>query len=93
MYYFLIAAGGILHGEDIAKAIQMGAKGVQMGTRLVASHECDAHPAFKQMYLDCNEGDVKNGLVFAGARVHEIKEMFSVQAIMDTLMKEYVLAT
>jgi nitronate monooxygenase len=39
------------------------------------------------------EGDVKHGLVFAGARVHEIKEMFSVQVIMDTLMKEYELAT
>ena len=33
----VIAAGGILTGEDIAKAINMGASGVQMGTRFVAS--------------------------------------------------------
>lgn len=145
----VIAAGGIIHGEDVAKAIQMGAVGVQMGSRFVASVECDAHPAFKQKYLDCKEGDtvlvkttvglqgraiknlfteaisgekklkiqkcndclkhcsfrfctldslvksvdgdVENGLVFAGSRVHEINEILPVQVIIDRIMEECVL--
>ncbi|NEW05886.1 nitronate monooxygenase [Paenibacillus sp. SYP-B3998] len=143
----VIAAGGILYGGDIAKAIQMGAVGVQMGSRFVASVECDAHPSFKQYYLDCKEGDtvlvkttvglqgraiknnfteaisgenklkidkcydclkhcsyrfctldsliksvdgdVENGLIFAGARVDEINEILPVQVIIDKIMEEY----
>ncbi|MEK5436553.1 MULTISPECIES: NAD(P)H-dependent flavin oxidoreductase [Paenibacillus] len=143
----VIAAGGILTGDDIAKALRIGASGVQMGTRFVASHECDAPLAFKQKYVDAQQGDtilikstvgldgrairnefterisddaklkiakcsnclkvcshrfctmeslltslrgdVKNGLVFAGSRVHEIKEILSVQQIIDNLMYEY----
>lgn len=143
----VIAAGGILTGDDIAKALRMGASGVQMGTRFVASHECDAPLSFKQKYVNARHGDtilikstvgldgrairneftdrisddaklkivkcsnclkvcshrfctmeslltslrgdVKNGLVFAGSRVHEIKEILSVQQIIDNLMYEY----
>ncbi|WP_084786745.1 NAD(P)H-dependent flavin oxidoreductase [Bacillus tuaregi] len=143
----VMAAGGIMTGEDIRKALEMGASGVQMGTRFVASYECDAPLAFKQKYVDARqedtllvkttvglhgrviansfsdmitsgnkvkiekcldclkncsyrfctldslfkvvEGDVDNGLVFAGARVHEIKEILTVQQIMDKLTKEY----
>ena len=47
----VIAAGGILTGADIAKAFEMGASGVQMGTRFVAS-EVDAPLNFKQRYVD-----------------------------------------
>lgn len=143
----VIAAGGIMTGCDIAKALSMGASGVQMGTRFVASEECDAPLAFKQKYvnakkddlvlvkttvglqgraiknnfttlisgpdklkiakcLDCLKncsyrfctldslltsvnGDVENGLVFAGARVDEIKEILPVQKIIDNLTLEY----
>ena len=143
----VIAAGGILTGGDIAKAIKMGAAGVQMGTRFVASEECDAPFAFKQKYVDARkedtvlvkttvglqgraivnnftklisgpdklkiakchdclkncsyrfctldsllksmEGDVDNGLVFAGARVDEIKDILPVQTIIDHLTVEY----
>ena len=146
----VIAAGGILYGKDVAKAIQMGAAGVQMGTRFVASIECDAHQSLKQKYVDCNEGDtvlvkttvglqgraIKNqlttmisggkklkidkcydclkhcsyqfctldsliktvdgdmdtGLVFASARVHEIKDILPVQVIVENIMNEYELA-
>ncbi|RKD21864.1 2-nitropropane dioxygenase [Ammoniphilus oxalaticus] len=142
----VIAAGGILTGEDVAKAMAMGAVGVQMGTRFVASEECDAHPSFKQKYVDCGEGqtalvkttvglegraiinpfierviaqerikidycdqclkvcsfqfctldslkrtvegDVDNGIIFAGSRVHEIKQILPVQTIIDTIMEE-----
>jgi NAD(P)H-dependent flavin oxidoreductase YrpB (nitropropane dioxygenase family) len=48
----VIAAGGIMTGEDIAHAIRVGASGVQMGTRFVASQECDApYPSRKNMYM------------------------------------------
>lgn len=143
----VIAAGGILSGEDIAKALELGASGVQMGTRFVASDECDAPMSFKQKYVDAGKedtilvkttvglqgrairnpltekinrgnklkiekcldclkkcsyqfctldslyksmnGDVENGLVFSGSRVHEIKKILPVKQIIDKLMEEY----
>lgn len=54
----VIAAGGIYTGEDIHTFLQMGVSGVQMSTRFVATHECDAHAAFKQAYIDCKEEDI-----------------------------------
>jgi len=54
----VIAAGGIYSGEDIKKFIEMGAAGVQMGTRFVATEECDADERFKQAYVDATEDDV-----------------------------------
>jgi len=143
----VIAAGGIMTGADIAKVIALGAAGVQMGTRFVASEECDAPLAFKQTYVNANkedlvlvkttvglqgrairnhfsnlissenkvkitkcqdclkncsyrfctldslltsaEGDVENGLIFAGARVEEIKDILPVQTIMNNLTIEF----
>ncbi len=54
----VIAAGGIYTGEDIYNFIKMGAAGVQMGTRFVATHECDASDRFKQAYLDASKEDI-----------------------------------
>lgn len=54
----VIAAGGVYNGEDIAKFLEMGAAGVQMGTRFVATHECDADDAFKRAYVDAKKEDV-----------------------------------
>jgi len=54
----VIAAGGIFTGQDIYAFIEMGAAGVQMGTRFVATHECDADAAFKQAYVDSNKEDM-----------------------------------
>lgn len=53
----VIAAGGILNGSDIRKAISMGASGVQMGSRFVASAECDAPDSFKDKFVHSKEGD------------------------------------
>lgn len=55
----LIVAGGVYTGEDIYRFIKMGAAGVQMGTRFVATHECDAADAFKQAYLKATKDDVE----------------------------------
>ena len=54
----VIAAGGIYTGEDIFKFIQMGAAGVQMGTRFVATHECDASDKFKEAYVKAQKDDI-----------------------------------
>ncbi len=51
----VIAAGGIVDGKDVRRAIEAGASGVQMGTRFVASEECDAPLSFKEKYLNARE--------------------------------------
>ncbi|MGC9299203.1 NAD(P)H-dependent flavin oxidoreductase [Bacillus cereus] len=144
----VIAAGGIMTGKDIAHALKMGASGVQMGTRFVASNECDAPLSFKEKYINARledttlvkttvglqgravknnftkliadnnkkikikkcinclkncsyrfctldslitsmDGDCENGLVFAGARVNEVKKILPVQTIINNIMMEY----
>jgi nitronate monooxygenase len=54
----VIAAGGIYSGEDILKFLQLGARGVQMATRFVATEECDADIRFKEAYLKCTPADI-----------------------------------
>jgi NAD(P)H-dependent flavin oxidoreductase YrpB (nitropropane dioxygenase family) len=55
----VIAAGGIYTGEDMYNIMQRGARAVQIGTRFVTTHECDASPAFKQAYIDATEEDIE----------------------------------
>ncbi len=55
----LIAAGGIYTGKDILEIMELGAAGVQMGTRFVTTDECDASMAFKQSYIDAEERDIE----------------------------------
>jgi nitronate monooxygenase len=54
----VIAAGGVYSGADIRKFLKMGAAGVQMATRFVATHECDASPEFKQAYVNAAKKDI-----------------------------------
>lgn len=54
----LIVAGGIYTAEDVARALQAGADGVQMGTRFVTTHECDASPIYKEAYITCQKEDI-----------------------------------
>jgi nitronate monooxygenase len=54
----VIAAGGIWDRRDIARFIDLGCSGVQMGTRFVATFECDASEAFKRAYIDAGADDV-----------------------------------
>jgi len=54
----VIAAGGIYSGQDINNIMELGADGVKMGTRFVATHECDADEEFKQNYIDCQKDDI-----------------------------------
>ncbi len=54
----VIAGGGIYTGADIKRFLDLGASGVQMATRFVTTHECDAAEAFKQCYIDATEDDI-----------------------------------
>ena len=54
----VIAAGGVFTGEDIKRVMDLGASGVQMGTRFVATHECDADIRFKESYVKAQPEDI-----------------------------------
>jgi len=53
----VIAAGGIATGKQMLAAMVMGAEGVQMGSRFVASEEASSHINFKTAVINSNEGD------------------------------------
>lgn len=55
----LLAAGGIGSGKAMAAAFALGADGVQVGSRFVASEESSAHPLFKQRVVEAGEGDTQ----------------------------------
>lgn len=55
----VIAAGGIYSGSDIKEIMELGATGVQLGTRFVTTHECDASDGFKQTYINSIESDIE----------------------------------
>lgn len=55
----IIAAGGIATGRQMLAAMVLGAQGVQIGTRFVASEEASSHQAFKQAVVAATEGDTK----------------------------------
>lgn len=52
----LIAAGGIATGEQMLAAMALGADGVQIGSRFLASEEASSHPDFKAAVVDAGEG-------------------------------------
>lgn len=148
----IIVAGGIYSGWDIFHFLQLGAQGVQMATRFVATEECDASERFKQTYIDCKKydmaiidspvglpgrainnkfledvargdkkpfrcswrclkscdfrtapyciasalthaqkGDFNNGFSFAGANAHRIEKITTVNELINSLKKEYLL--
>jgi nitronate monooxygenase len=55
----VIAAGGLFTGKDIHSIMKRGAMGVQLGTRFVATEECDASQEFKQAVIDAREEDIR----------------------------------
>jgi nitronate monooxygenase len=54
----VIAAGGVYTGSDILSFLKLGAAGVQMGTRFIATHECDADISFKKTILKATKEDL-----------------------------------
>jgi nitronate monooxygenase len=64
----VVAAGGIADGRGLAAALALGAEGVSLGTRLLASPECNAHELYKQKSLKRTKKApfVRRSLVMAG---------------------------
>lgn len=58
----VIAAGGIVTGRQMLAAMVLGAEGVQMGTRFVASEEASSHPEFKKAVIALEEGGTQLSL-------------------------------
>lgn len=54
----VVAAGGVYTGADIDRFLELGAAGVQLGTRFVATLECDANVRFKESYLRARREDL-----------------------------------
>lgn len=60
----VLAAGGIGDARGVAAAMALGADGVWMGTRFIATQESDAHPDYKQAILDAAETDTLYNQIF-----------------------------
>jgi enoyl-[acyl-carrier protein] reductase II len=73
----LIAAGGIYDGKTAKAAIFLGADGILMGTRFLASKECIASEAYKKKILEATADDIEVILRFTGHPIRVIKNKFS----------------
>ena len=74
----LIAAGGIATGRGMLAAMVLGADGVQVGSRFVASDEASSHQAFKELVLKAQEGDT----------ILTLKELAPVRLIRNSFYKQ-----
>jgi nitronate monooxygenase len=54
----VVTAGGIYTHEDVLRQFELGAEGVQVGTRFVTTEECDASEAYKESYLKAEKEDI-----------------------------------
>ena len=80
----VLAAGGIADGRGLAAALSLGADGVLLGTRFLASAESPLHPNFKQAILDSDGHDtllseipdIAAGLVWPGAMTRSRRNRF-----------------
>ena len=68
-----IAAGGIYNGKTAIAAMLLGADGVQLGTRFLASKECQIHENYKQAIVDATDEDIIVVARFTGHPVRVIK--------------------
>lgn len=73
----VFGAGGVITPEDATRMLSLGTTGVQMGTRFVATHECDVDEAFKQMYVNTKKGDVIKIMSSVGLPANAIKSNYS----------------
>jgi len=73
----LIAAGGIYDGRTAKAAFLLGAEGIQMGTRFLASKECQVHENYKKKILTAGADDITVVCRFTGHPLRVIKNQFS----------------
>ena len=73
----LIAAGGIFDGSTFASAMVLGADGVQVGTRFMASNECQIHENYKKEIIKATDEDITVVARFTGHPIRTIKNKLS----------------
>lgn len=73
----VIAAGGIADGRGVAASFMLGAEGVQIGTRFLASEECQIHPTFKELIIKAKDTDSVVTGRYTGHPCRNIKTKFS----------------
>ncbi|GAL61596.1 NAD(P)H-dependent flavin oxidoreductase [Algibacter lectus] len=88
----LIAAGGIATGKAMLATMVLGADGVQIGSRFVASTESSAHANFKQVVVDAKEGDTQLTLkelapvrLVKNAFFNEVQDLYKTAPSVDQL--------
>jgi len=72
----VFGAGGVIEPEDAKRMLDLGAVGVQMGTRFIATEECEVSDEFKNMYVNTKKGDVVQIQSCAGLPANAIKSPF-----------------
>jgi len=90
----VIAAGGIADARGFVAALALGAEGVCMGTRFMATHECPTHPKFKQWLLQAQHTDtmminrsIKNAArVMKNSVAEQVLEMEAKGATLEELL-------
>ncbi|MDE5935787.1 MAG: enoyl-[acyl-carrier-protein] reductase FabK [Ruminococcus sp.] len=73
----VIAAGGIADGRGVAASFMLGAEGVQIGTRFLASEECQIHSTFKDLVIKAKDTDSVVTGRYTGHPCRNIKTKFS----------------
>jgi enoyl-[acyl-carrier protein] reductase II len=80
----VVAAGGIADSRGFAAALALGAHGIQIGTRLLATWECTAHPRYKRAVLEARDVDStvlgrSTGLQFRVLRNEAVRQMLDLE--------------
>ena len=73
----VIAAGGIADGRGMASSFMLGAEGVQIGTRFLASEECQIHPTFKELVIKAKDTDSVVTGRYTGHPCRNVKTKFA----------------
>ncbi len=73
----VIAAGGIADGRGVAASFMLGAEGVQIGTRFLASEECQIHPTYKELVVKAKDTDSVVTGRYMGHPCRNVKTKFS----------------
>jgi enoyl-[acyl-carrier protein] reductase II len=76
----LIAAGGIYNGETAAAAFILGADAVQIGTRFLASKECQIHEGYKKAILEATDENIVVVARFTGHPIRMIENKLTEKA-------------
>ncbi len=79
----VFGAGGVITPEDGRRMLALGASGIQMGSRFIASEECEVADSFKQMYINAHEGDIVTFMSSAGLPANAIKTPFIEKLLAD----------